>query len=399
MEVVEEKEVGPNDITILKANSTDSLIGWLNENGFKISKESSLVLDDYINSKNFYFIAGKINLENVEEFPEFKSMESKAEEIRNTINKNPELRPYIHPDFHYNLRKVSLDILLNKSWNEINQKFLKSLNISREKYNLIRKNYSVGRNRYGFTDKKTVNQLKKIGGSMEKGYKFEKCLFECVQITNNKVNPSYADYFIICYEPGRIKDERVYWRYELPEHWLRRSGGRNLNCSLADARNFKQINFNKEGSVKTIYNYRNIVKEVSDIKITNLHNETNNTIRDVATSKYKEIEEKLMDFCGEEVYKESNANEVCNPVFEEGCIKKSMQTCINYSLRNGIGTPLKIVFQPENPYYPLKISSINKGETNIKIYVIAPKPVEDINNMLSFEKSYKLGKYGIKELK
>lgn len=46
-------------------------------------------------------------------------------------------------------------------------------------------------------------------------------------------------------------------------------------------------------------------------------------------------------------------------------------------LRDGIATPLRITFQPDEPFYPMRISSINDGRTDISVFVIAPSIVED----------------------
>ncbi|RLI99664.1 MAG: hypothetical protein DRP06_03095 [Candidatus Aenigmatarchaeota archaeon] len=36
-------------------------------------------------------------------------------------------------------------------------------------------------------------------------------------------------------------------------------------------------------------------------------------------------------------------------------------------LKRGISTPLKFTFQPEEPFNPMKISSINEGDTSVSI--------------------------------
>jgi len=65
------------------------------------------------------------------------------------------------------------------------------------------------------------------------------------------------------------------------------------------------------------------------------------------------------------------------------------QKVIN-DLRIGMATPLKFRFTPPNPYYPLTISSLNKGDGKIEVYVIAEKPVMDTNNILNFDKCKKV---------
>ncbi len=70
-------------------------------------------------------------------------------------------------------------------------------------------------------------------------------------------------------------------------------------------------------------------------------------------------------------------------------------------LKLGIATPLKITFQPKTPFYPLKISSINDGDTEIDVYLFSETPVKDKSGILSlfqmtentsvFKNSYRLG--------
>ena len=62
-----------------------------------------------------------------------------------------------------------------------------------------------------------------------------------------------------------------------------------------------------------------------------------------------------------------------------------------YNLQKGLGTPLKFEFYPEQPYYPLEISSLSKGETNIEVYVVTNNPVYDLSGILEVSESYTLG--------
>jgi hypothetical protein len=47
------------------------------------------------------------------------------------------------------------------------------------------------------------------------------------------------------------------------------------------------------------------------------------------------------------------------------------------SLQDGIATPLQISFQPEQAFYPMKMSSIHEGHTIIDVYVISDSSVID----------------------
>lgn len=48
VDVLEEKQLGYYDITILKADDKNALYDWFNENGYKYPKEGKYILDDYI---------------------------------------------------------------------------------------------------------------------------------------------------------------------------------------------------------------------------------------------------------------------------------------------------------------------------------------------------------------
>lgn len=59
-------------------------------------------------------------------------------------------------------------------------------------------------------------------------------------------------------------------------------------------------------------------------------------------------------------------------------------------LKNGLATPLKFEFTPPLPYYPLVISTLNKGDGKIEVYVIAEKPVADKNNAMQVDACQKI---------
>ena len=55
-------------------------------------------------------------------------------------------------------------------------------------------------------------------------------------------------------------------------------------------------------------------------------------------------------------------------------------------LKKGMATPLRFEFTPPDPYYPLVISSLNTGQGKIEVYVIAEKPVADINGVMQVDR-------------
>ena len=52
------------------------------------------------------------------------------------------------------------------------------------------------------------------------------------------------------------------------------------------------------------------------------------------------------------------------------------------NLEAGIVNPLKISFKPEQAFFPLKISSMNKGKVSIVAYIFSQEPLKDKNNVL-----------------
>jgi len=51
-------------------------------------------------------------------------------------------------------------------------------------------------------------------------------------------------------------------------------------------------------------------------------------------------------------------------------------------LDQGIATPLSVKFMPKQAFYPLKISSLNEGETRVDVYVFADTPAKDESGIL-----------------
>ncbi|MCX6803357.1 MAG: DUF2330 domain-containing protein [Candidatus Diapherotrites archaeon] len=60
--VIQTLKIDMYDLTILKATSSNSLLDWLNDNNFYFPVEKENVLEYYINTGDYYFVANKINL-------------------------------------------------------------------------------------------------------------------------------------------------------------------------------------------------------------------------------------------------------------------------------------------------------------------------------------------------
>jgi hypothetical protein len=98
----------------------------------------------------------------------------------------------------------------------------------------------------------------------------------------------------------------------------------------------------------------------------------------------------LQDYCNKE-----NFYFIANKINLEDKYKTTAErNSILYELEQGIATPLEITFQPDEPFYPQKISSINDGTTDISVYVISPSPVEDKSGILSVYDTRSAGRLG-----
>jgi hypothetical protein len=58
-----------------------------------------------------------------------------------------------------------------------------------------------------------------------------------------------------------------------------------------------------------------------------------------------------------------------------------------WALTEGMATPLKITFAPPGPFFPLQISGVNDGQTDIEVYVAAPYAVQDSGGTLKLDKA------------
>jgi len=66
-------------------------------------------------------------------------------------------------------------------------------------------------------------------------------------------------------------------------------------------------------------------------------------------------------------------------------------------LEQGVSTPIKIEFKPDNAFYPQKMSSVNEGDIEINIYVFSRTPIRDENGILSVSRMIKINNDWLKE--
>lgn len=64
---------------------------------------------------------------------------------------------------------------------------------------------------------------------------------------------------------------------------------------------------------------------------------------------------------------------------------ESEREALFQDLTKGVATPLRIDFQPPEPFFPLRISSVNEGNTKIDVYFCGNFVVRDLHRYLSIE--------------
>lgn len=336
VEVVESKEVDVYDITILKATSSDDLIDWLNDNGYKVPDEAKPILDKYVAKGNFYFVANKIDLRN---------------KFKNEINFLTNVESGKVADDTY-LSNLSFDELLNRFSYD---------------YELETMAVSIYRDFSG----------KKITNSSDYGN------FIRYQSIYSFLSKDFMESFLE-ENSEYIKNVDRKDSYEISANWWS-----NIAASFEpELRGFYVSKVNKEPGIycglgensNLIYSSPEITKSPVSIGHCSYFPEQKRNL----------IQEKIPDFY--ESYKENKEDlkEEYDKVFT------SQNTSIHnlYELRKtvsdlkmGLGTPLKFEFQPSQPYYPLEISSLNIGESFIEVYVLTENPVSDKNNILEVGES------------
>ena len=103
----------------------------------------------------------------------------------------------------------------------------------------------------------------------------------------------------------------------------------------------------------------------------------------------REIDEYITSQDYEKINKRYSLNE---PTFKKVNEPLSRVAKMLFNLNQGVSKPLKITFSPKTPFFPLKISSINTGNSNVTAYIIANDPLKDKNRILEPSEFKEMGK-------
>jgi len=366
VDVVELKEVDIYDIAILRATSASVLVRWLNDNGYVVPENTIPILQDYCNLGNYYFIADRIDLENLENLDVYKEIMEKVSKLKNIKQNIPEDTDLFSSyELTENLKSLTWQILKNKPYyyEESTVDLLILIDESEEEYNSFLQTYAI--------------DTKEHPLAYDLIYHYNHYLEDCI---DSKVVATLTDEGDILEEIVVCNEDLLYTR-----RWY------NDKKYHEDRFNYIKENIETLRVVgENFHDLYPILERKSDeseamsyvLQGYQVNSDLENEIRDFCMPRdyygyryvdYSTIEEKM---------------EECD--VDEDCFEELLRLCVGLNLKNGIATPLKITFQPDIPFYPLKISSINEGETEISVYVFSEHPTEDQSTVLSVSKMAKL---------
>ena len=371
VELIEMKTVDIYDVAILKATDAEDLIQWLENYKFNVPEKSIPVIQEYCNQKDFYFIVNKININNsVDLFtPIYLDVEKKVSNITSFYEDLTKSNIYyFRYDDSYSyghfcknpyldLKKIALEIIDKSSYTSLSPIYVKDLEligISNEEYN-----------------------------SLVIKYMRDKNLFQTLYwpYTSWLERSIEADLTILWNENGIQKEFKIPNKYSSDTETLiledilecKKYGICFLNNTI--------MKFLNDSAPKAQDCYQELKNKLmisnNFILCTEIYDSINNVISLIA------------DFTDQQTYEvdiEFNENNlldgtILNEIFSY-CINTRNQSILN-KLREGIATPLEIVFQPMVPMFPMKMSSINEGNTKINVYFISNYNVKDSSELLA----------------
>lgn len=371
VELAEMKTVDFYDVAVLKATNATSLVNWLEENDFIVTEDSIPVLQEYCNQENFYFIVNKIDINNTADI--FKLVYTEIEKEFNNIknlnenltNSNINYFSYIDDESYEQFcmnpesdnKNIALEIIDGKSYDLLWLKYTKDLyliDIFNEEYNSLVSKYIRDKSYFDSLYWPYINWL-------------ERCIDAELTIQWQE-NGNQKQFTIpnIYYDKKEtmILDEM----YECKQYGI---------CSLNDT----IMNFLNDSAPKLQECYKELIDKFNksnNFKMCNeLYNSNNNItilIADFINVQTWEVEIEITE----------------NNLLEGTFLNEAFSYCVNIKnaniideLEEGIATPLEIIFQPNIPMYPMKMSSINEGSTKINVYFISEYHVDDSSGLLT----------------
>jgi hypothetical protein len=338
--VIETKEIGIYDITILNGTSSAEIVKWLNENSYQVPDEAKPILDKYIAKGNFYLVVNKIDLRNKydNEISFINSIES-GKYANYTFLNGMFFNQLVEAlasgaDSGSNVDKLAVYIYgaLSSSTIYYPHQYLND-------YDFVQ----YHGNEYFFLNKSYIFDF------------FSKNLEFIVQSSN------------LSSVPGWSWTDATYSFFENnTANAINNSPG--IYCNVGDP----------GGDVALIYSNPAITKSAVSLGSCYYFNDQNKKLMQEEIPKYFQSYMKIRD----EINKSWNDFELLAKSHNADLGKMKELKATLDDLKIGMGTPLQLQFQPIQPYYPLEISSLSNGGGRIEVYVLTDTPVVDKNNIL-----------------
>lgn len=409
VQVVETKQIDIYDVAILKTTDSSALINWLNQNGYKIPDDMKPFLDEYIQKKNVYFIANKINLRNKysKQIDEINTQyQQKVSEYKTICDKVTQLyydngidNTIYHFDYkenaNWNMEKDPCFLAqtfqnTGRSVFEILDKYLNDILLEAFRDNGIQKDMNIDLGN-GLSIKSTELRIGTFTNSQ-----YEKS-------SPNLLSYNYGNYG---HSLWLTKDGKQLSDFDLNRY--------TMDSKIAGIQNPQnQVSYINSGSIKlseedkpimlSFFSLNGPGYELFKADLNRRYALVNQTIEPIVM--------KLRAAFGTQLQDLENHN---NDVFYYTQENKSGDTFLDklnsiyfgsssdgsnpqqkygelytvvMDLHNGLATPLKYQFQPDLPFYPLSLSRLNSGITNIEVYFLGNTKQTDLKSILSVDES------------
>ena len=395
VQVLETKEVDIYDITILKATDAADLLRWLNANGYRVAKGAETIFEKYITSGNCYFMANKIDLKN--------KYRHDIHRVKKIFAEHEKRYQRLCDDIDAELKKHGLQEKLYQR-----HEYYSTCDICGIVQNAIN------------SPQNPLNLPIRFSIALEHNLTVEERFGAYIAISSEHdrkpkrliAGPSVQDqHAILVYRRGQFVDAINYESYEKNPGGLRRYYDDWLTKKkLRERRRFS------ENEIKLLEIYLDIrktdsvsleTKQVFYAKLEKFANELNAALETKIFAHDRLKNDLYRDAF---IYtRKSNRNQSKKEEHRKTTIPLSTKIISIYgrlkvlpraktgdlydttiALRRGMATPLKFEFEPTQPFYPLHISSLNRGKSLIEVYVISSTPMEDYNQILRIDEAKKI---------
>lgn len=416
--VLEQKQVGIFLVTVLSSDDPKALLKWLNDNNYQVSADASAVLDYYI-QKRWYFTAMRVNLEPYDQImldslksinPSITSKENAVTLLSNDITDAIKLEKlYSH------VPELSTPLKYGDS-SESNSRYEYSMPqviITENEYTILYEQYN------GYFEYHINQEIKESIGSIlnretypdgNKGYftksspeysilKDSDCGGYCSLISPSKESYSIEDISTAAAEAiinggtdvksfFGASDEKREW-YDNEKDLLNYIKGQ-VSQKLYDQIRIKLIQetVQKYSSMmgQTFYNTELIKdyiagKTMEDFKQNNGYSGSYIGQFGIITDSEYDRMKRLYEGNHDQARLYEGVNQKVSRVVNW------KQTTVQKALAEGTVQPIYMKFSSASIIYPLKISSVNKGVSEILIYVFA-KYRTNVQTISGFEVEY-----------